>query len=236
LNKQYIKRSGFTLIELLTVIAIIGILAAILIPAVGKVRDVANKTISSSNMRSIAVVHATFSSLSGRTRVITPDRLANAGFSAEKSNSVALFLAQETNLLDAAFWRIDTDPAVITATTAPPPSVAYNDATNGFTPTAGFEASPVSYDFFVGVGGNDEPANTPLLTTHGLTTDGTWPSATTPWGGGGHIAFLDAHVTWYNKLDATELGLVNLTDGTLTTKYTEAVRGNGEVTLYEAMR
>jgi prepilin-type N-terminal cleavage/methylation domain-containing protein/prepilin-type processing-associated H-X9-DG protein len=37
------RRSAFTLIELLTVIAIIGILAAIIIPTVGRVRDTAKK-------------------------------------------------------------------------------------------------------------------------------------------------------------------------------------------------
>lgn len=56
-NSPQVKANpdAFTLIELLTVIAIIGILAAILIPVVGKVREQARQAACASNLRQIGV-------------------------------------------------------------------------------------------------------------------------------------------------------------------------------------
>ena len=195
-----IKRSGFTLIELLTVIAIIGILAAVLFPGVQGVMKKAKQSTASIKLRNI--LQAVVSLSEGKKYIKTGSWSIANNTSASSIGEYAAVLAYNSSLNSGELWYVNGDKSnesasfpkqVLTGAVGSQqidnnfkiPSEAYGyHSWTAYTPTAkNLDGLPC--------------CNIPLVWSRGLSPAGDWDAANGVWGAdGGHVGFGDYHVTW----------------------------------------
>jgi prepilin-type N-terminal cleavage/methylation domain-containing protein len=100
-SPRFCRRRAYTLVELLIVIAIVGILAALLLPAIQAAREAARRTACKNNLKQIALAAQNFHSAKGH---LPPPKLGAGQFNALGGTFVALLPYLEEN---ARFERYD---------------------------------------------------------------------------------------------------------------------------------
>jgi len=191
---------------LLVLIAFVGIVAAIMIPTVGKVRETAQRTTDSSHLRQIVQASLLYAveedgRLPGRS--LSPDGSATADRELATLQHVAAALANRGGLNDCMVWFSSADRATRDAPPAAFASVILHD--DGTTNTAFMQQRALAWDFVTGLT-TRHPPTTPVAWTRGLRRDGSWDRRTSVYGeDGGWIAFLGGNVRFYPDLQASPL-------------------------------
>ncbi|MCX6945290.1 MAG: prepilin-type N-terminal cleavage/methylation domain-containing protein [Verrucomicrobiota bacterium] len=222
------RGAGFTLIELLTVIAIIGILAALIIPTVGSVREKAQRAVDASNLREIAKAAMIYAA-DNNDRLPDPAGLQQQGGWAVPSPAYLwpASLARQGLLTDPAFYFARNDPLFNGA--YPDALLAPSDAERRSLDATFTVNAALSWEFVGGLKMSD-PAGTPLAFTRGLTAAGTWdPDRGVYRGAGGHVAYLGGHVVYYAEAGPR---LVSNRSGQLVTNVLQALPLAGPARVY----
>ncbi len=223
------NRKGFTLIELLTVIAIIGILAAVLFPGVQGVMRSAKKNSALNKVRSIGQGYMNWAQ--------GTKNIATGAFQPGKTMTTTLegyaaILADGAQLDSGELWFLDSDPAADAITQIPKNVITRTGQTYTINAlfTAALSQGKSGWDVYTPTSrslvGN---VAVPLAWSRGLQADGTWPQAgasvtESVWGNeGGHICYGDGHVSWVSdtKADGPN-AFINRNGGTPTANWLDS--------------
>ena len=186
-------KRGFTLIELLTVIAIIAILSAILVPTVGNFRKLAKKTSDANNLRNIAQQSLIYASINGER---LPSVAANTSIM-----DVAYTLATGADLDDPRVWTSKNEVFNLPGGSIVNGAV---DESDNPIPNPSFKAYHFAFSYVTGLE-TWMPSTTPLAFSRKKNTaTPDWSSSDTDLYGseGGHVAFIAGNVTWFDTLDS----------------------------------
>lgn len=208
---------GFTLIELLTVIAIIGILAAIVIPTVGTVRDKAQRAVDANNLREILKAAQIYAG-DNQDRLPDPTQIANSVLNAPQlAWKWPGILAKNNILSDPSFFFSKNDP--VFSGTYPTFIIQPSAQRNSLSTTFTSGRSP-SWEFVGGVKMSDN-ALTPVVYTRGLQTSGVWSETSGVYKStGGYIAFLGGNIAFFPNTTSPSPFVTNNTASTSTQRPT----------------
>ena len=219
--KNVKKSKGFTLVELLIVIAIIGVLASLIYPALSQAMGAGSKVKSMNSASNIAKTWLSYVKTGTKTRIVKGQTIYD--WAAALARGVDDFN-------DPKLWILDFDLPVIEkiseGTAMPKFVIDRKGSTTRIDPE--FKSFPISWAVANRTDPN-APSGTPLVWTRGLKPNGEWDANEGVFKReGGHIAFTDAHVEWFSSLkdENTGEGMLTVYGETVrTSNIAQAIRG-----------